>query len=319
MVDIKLKLPDQFLESEPKTLIVPAWRKELWAIELDLLAELDRVCKKYGIKYFCGGGTCLGAVRHKGFIPWDDDIDIVMSRAEYEKLNKVGPTEFSAPYFWQTNETDPGSARGHAQLRNSCTTAILKREMHNGKAIFGFNQGIFIDIFPFDNIPDDKAEREAFKKGIARVKERIWYIKQMRAVYNTFTFSCKGLRSVCQWLWSMLFCLYEKTVGRDFLTEATRELDKLSQRYNCSATKEMAPVSFAPYHHEVLPSYFFEEYEVVDFEFLKVPIMRYWEQDLLINYGKNWREHVVGAAMHSGLHIDVDKSYMEYLANNTKQ
>ena len=129
--------------------------KQLWAAELERLDEIERVCKKYDITYFADWGTLLGAVRHKGFIPWDDDIDIMMLRDQYDLLCSHAD-EFEEPYFFQTFDTDEGYFRGHAQLRNSNTTGVLVDEV---KKNVPFNQGIFIDIFPYDNVPDDVEKR----------------------------------------------------------------------------------------------------------------------------------------------------------------
>ena len=161
-LNIKIQLPDNFLDAEIRDgYQVTAKMKKIWAVELDLLCEFQRVADKYGIKYIANGGTMLGAVRHKGFIPWDDDIDLMMMRDEYDRLCEIAPKEFRHPYFFQTEYSDPGSLRCHAQLRNSETTAILDDEK-NGH--FHFNQGIFIDIFPLDAVPDDKNLYESTSK-----------------------------------------------------------------------------------------------------------------------------------------------------------
>ena len=100
MVELKLALPDHFLEEEVRDgYTVSKEMKEVWAVELDLLAEFMRVCDRHGIVYYADAGTILGAVRHKGFIPWDDDIDVMMMRDQYDKLQKIGPEEFRHPYF----------------------------------------------------------------------------------------------------------------------------------------------------------------------------------------------------------------------------
>ena len=131
MVDLKIKLPKGFLNEEIRNgYVVSSQMKEVWAIELDLLVEFDRVCKEIGVKYFLDSGTLLGAVRHKGFIPWDDDIDVSMLREDYDRLVQRGPSLFKAPYFFQCAYTDEGYYRFHAQLRNSETTGMLPYEKH---------------------------------------------------------------------------------------------------------------------------------------------------------------------------------------------
>lgn len=117
-------------------------QKKVWAVELDLLSKLLDVCKRYGIKVFAFAGTLLGAVRHKGFIPWDDDIDVCLLKEDYEKLLSVAEKEFQEPYFFQTAFTDKRFHIGYARLRNSNTTGFIP---YNDD--INYNNGIFIDIF----------------------------------------------------------------------------------------------------------------------------------------------------------------------------
>ena len=125
---MKLEIPDSFYEEEERCgYVVSAHMKKVWAVELDLLYQLQQVCEKYGIQYYGSGGTILGAERHKGMIPWDDDIDIMMLRDQYDLLCSHAD-EFEEPYFFQTFDTDEGYFRGHAQLRNSNTTGVLVDE-----------------------------------------------------------------------------------------------------------------------------------------------------------------------------------------------
>jgi lipopolysaccharide cholinephosphotransferase len=133
--------------------------KKVWAVELDLLREFDAVCQKHSLKYFAGFGTLLGVVRHQGFIPWDDDIDLWMLRDDYEKLKTVAKEEFKGKYYFQDWYNSCGRTWIFSKLRNSETTAVEYPE----KGV-EFNQGIFIDIFPIDEFDDGIHVNPEFKQ-----------------------------------------------------------------------------------------------------------------------------------------------------------
>lgn len=126
--------------------------KKIWDIQTKMVKKLLEVCDKYNLKVWADGGTLLGTVRHHGYIPWDDDIDMVMLREDYDKLLEVAPKEFEEPFFFQDVYTDKKYPRGHAQLRYNGTAAILPYDIN-----CPFNQSIFIDIFVCDLLPKRKS------------------------------------------------------------------------------------------------------------------------------------------------------------------
>jgi lipopolysaccharide cholinephosphotransferase len=124
-------------------------------IMMDVLKEVHRICENNDIKYFLSDGTLLGAVRHKGFIPWDDDLDISMLRDDYEKFLSVAMKELSEEFFLQTFDTDPNYKLYHIPLKVRHNKSVFIEEDEDNRK---YHQGIYIDIFPIDRVPDSKSK-----------------------------------------------------------------------------------------------------------------------------------------------------------------
>ena len=136
--------------------LVKSDRKKLWNVELGCYNEFRRICEKYNLRFFADHGTLLGAVRHRGFVPWDDDMDFAMLRPDYERFKEVARNEIKYPYFlsiWYENEGIEDWAGDTTfgtfmRIHDERTTAIylgMKNPTH---------QGICIDIFPLDSCPN---------------------------------------------------------------------------------------------------------------------------------------------------------------------
>lgn len=116
--------------------------------ELEILTEFARICDMHGLRYYLVGGTLLGAVRHGGFIPWDDDIDVAMPREDYDRFAQLAPRELAEEYFYQCPDTDPNYYLSYAKIRKN-GTEVYEERFKNSR----FHKGVFVDIFPLDFCP----------------------------------------------------------------------------------------------------------------------------------------------------------------------
>jgi lipopolysaccharide cholinephosphotransferase len=124
--------------------------RNLQNILLEMLIELDRICKKHDIRYCIIAGTLLGAVRNKGFIPWDDDLDVAMTRSEYRRFREVCVSELNTSrFFFQDDTTDPHYRWGWGRLRRIDSEFVRVGQEH-----LKMRTGIFLDVFPMDGVPD---------------------------------------------------------------------------------------------------------------------------------------------------------------------
>ena len=127
-------------------------------VQLEIAKEIKRVCDENGIHYFLDAGTLIGAVRHQGFIPWDDDLDIGMLREDYDKFVKIAPTALKPEYIWQDWNNDEHYAVPFGKVRKKNT--VYQEEKSSRLK----NNGFYVDIFPFDYAPDSKEERDHLQK-----------------------------------------------------------------------------------------------------------------------------------------------------------
>jgi len=307
MISLDLNIPKDFLNEEVRSgYKVSNKMKEVWAVEIDLLDKLLQVCKRNSLQIYASDGTLLGAIRHNGFIPWDDDIDMIMMRDQYERLCEIASNEFQYPYFFQTEYTDLGSLRGHAQLRNSNTTGILESEEND---YYNFNQGIFIDIFPLDVVIDDKKLFCRQRKTALMYKEWAIRISSLSVRYRKG--KVKGIRGIIKHIFYII--LKNIIIGFHIEEYLYRKFELTCQRYNQIQTEKLAPLSFQ-FDDGVLLKYKSDLKDMIEipFEFIQIPVPKGYDRILRQRFGDYMvfkREN----SYHGNVKFDVNKSYVEYV------
>ncbi len=245
--------------------------RKLQLTQLEMLKEVKRVCDNNGIAYFLDSGTLLGAVRHGGFIPWDDDLDVGMLRSEYDKFIECAKRDLKDEYFLQTWETDPGYPMPYAKIR--------KKNTYYGEKSFekaDINQGIFIDIFPYDVWPA-KRKRAFFNR-----------ISRLRALLVA---KCKYMRVRSDKFYKSVIKFFIVTVVRFFSLFTTKEklirkYEKLVLRTNAAESDELFEETLHyKFGYWVLPKSVFRGYASMKFEDEEFSVPSGYDEYLTAVYG----------------------------------
>lgn len=267
-------------------------------IEKDILQKLLSVCEENNLRVFVDGGTLLGAVREKHFISYDDDIDVAMLREDYDKLMEIGPKCFSYPYFFQSAYTDKDYYRPHIQIRRSDTCGALDFEL----PFVGFNQGIFIDVFPYDGVPEDNL------KGKIQWIEIKFYKKLMSMLYSPIPPENSVKRIIKRILKPL-----SKIIKRE---KCYKKFEKVCKRYS-GKTDTITLLSFnTGYRMRLLKRSWYDETVYLPFDEMTVPCPQNYEDVLTSKYG-DWKTPC-GGVLHGDVIFSVNKSYLEMQKENEK-
>lgn len=269
--------------------LVTTDRKKAWNKMMEILVEIDRICRKYSIKYFADAGTLIGAARHKGFIPWDDDIDIMMLRPDYEKFKQVAQGELTGN-IKLINAYTSDVLFSISKIMDVETAAIEEMEVQ-------YPQGIFVDIWPYDDFPD----------GSKRCSE-IWEIRQslLGATMNP-----QGLMEAIN---NGVQCKPSNEFILEFLklppVERFREYEKFCANHFGESEKVGYPLNKLMGGKGNLKREYYREVVYLDFEGFKMPVPVDYETVLTAEFG-DWHKFVRTKALHETEYLSADLSYKE--------
>jgi len=286
---------DFFLEEERCGHIVTSEMKKVWSVQISCLEQLKRICEKYNIRYYAGAGTLLGAVRHSGYIPWDDDLDVFMLEEDYVRFCQIAPNELENPFFFQNYKTQKGFGPSLSRIRRSDTTGCTEYEKNIADA--HYNCGIFIDIFPLFSVNSNKLARSIRELPILKYKAALagfehWKKQQKQGK--------KFDLLILYWKIMSIFMDHEK-MSSNFLNA-------------CSSKKKdttiVAPVSFTGYRERFLYDRKWFEYTMeMPFEYTTISCPSCYDQMLRRQYG-DYMVFKKGTAMHSMAIVDTETPYI---------
>ena len=234
--------------------------------ELDILIAFDKICKESGINYSLDSGTLLGAVRHKGFIPWDDDIDVAMPRPDYEKFYKL-VTE-NKDILPDNLELVPDRGENALIPFLKLIDKNIKIDANAGE----ITENLWIDIFPYDGYPTDNKKAAKFWKKVHMCHRIILYN------YNDCS-NKRGLRKLAL----KLFSVYAKMCG---VSKAIKKLNKLREKYPYSKAEIVGPVMWSSCGLKYrMPIDAYSKYTALEFEGYTFPAIEDWDAYLSHAYG----------------------------------
>lgn len=308
--------------------LVTSHRKKLWNVQIGLINEFARICKKYNLHWFAYGGTLLGAARHKGFVPWDDDVDVAMFRPDYEKFKQVAADEIKYPYFFDnwynhrresdvTPDTEtqfPFLTRANEaryfgmgsfptfpviKLRDSRTTMIEFPDRKNA------NQGIWIDILPLDMAPPLTSKKDADNFEIAR--ELLTATSYPEIIRNTMKAN-QPLKITYDSLNQFLKLPYRQRGAYfdSFMLKNFSPTENMDQ-FRLYRTGKDKPIAY-PFKDT-------EKVIYMPFEQIEIPVPAGWENCLKSQYG-DWQRPLIYPSHTRDYFYSAEISYTEYYKNS---
>lgn len=272
-------------------------------VQLRMLEEFMRVCDENDLSYCLFYGTLLGVVRHKGYVPWDDDLDLAMPRRDYDRLVEIAPLVFRYPYFFQTPENDAECFYGgYGKLRDSSTAGIEERHKDRN-----CNQGIWLDIFPLDDVLAEETEKEKqfrqiryyqqlLMKKTYPEKRMLWELKPEEEKLRLLQSRCYSREALCEKLHKTM-TEYGSSLSDKVAIMARYQGKQMYSEYDRAAVEFVIPMKF---------------------ENLTVSIPVGYEACLTVDYGENYSLYPPENERkpHHIAVFDTEKSYIDYIQEN---
>lgn len=276
--------PSFFETEEREGFLVSSTMKRVWAAKMDMLNEVIILCEKYGIQYFADWGTLLGVVRHGGFIPWDDDIDIAMLRKDYNRFIEVS-NELSSPLFLKHYSTD-SAINACAYV---CNGTVISNDEQRLKRFYGCPYILGIDIFPLDYVSKNEEEveiqGEIYKivAGLTNLMKKEENSEEIEAILCNIECICK----------------IEIDRNRNVLQQLYRLLDLISQMYGEKEAEELTLWGMILSDKKFrLKKEWYEKPVKMQFEQMELYVPKEYDKVLHEMYG-DWRKPVKFSASHT--------------------
>lgn len=283
-----MKVQNGFFDGEIRTgFYVESMMKRVWAAGIEVLCEIDTVCKKYNIQYFADWGTLLGTIRHRGFIPWDDDIDITMKRKDYIKFCQVAPKELPKGFVVCNIHTEPGWVDMLTHVTNGRSVDFRPEYLEK---YHGCPYAVGVDIFPLDYIAPGKDDDEFICSLIRIIEVTAKFIDDMEKEEKGRT--VENIENMC---------------GVKFQRDMSLSVQmlKLGERLSMMYSEDEAThLALMPDHaggrpNDVYPKEYYADSIAMPFEYITVPVPVGYEEILKIKYTQNWRKPIIGHAGHN--------------------
>ncbi len=269
--------------------------RKLQLKEMELILEVDRICKKHNINYYLSWGSALGAIRHKGFIPWDDDIDISMFWYDYLRFKEICKEELDGKYFYQSIDTENNFWLTWDKVRINNTTSMDREFSH-----IDCNWGICMDIFPIVAIP-----KSSMSQSIQKINVRIYkFLCNKNFIINI---KDNGLKSKIKRL------IYN-LIPNNILDMLKEKCLKNITKYDLDDNNICGEILSMPYDKALIDKSIYGNPIEVEFENYKFPVPEKYDEYLTSCYGDYMKlppEHErIG---HGNIIVDLENSYKKYL------
>lgn len=268
--------------------------RKLQLKEMEILLEVDRICKKYNINYYLSWGSALGAIRHKGFIPWDDDIDISMFFKDYVKFKEVCSRELDSKFFYQSSETDKNIWLSWDKIRINNTTSMDRKLSH-----IRCHWGVCIDIFPIITVPESEKEQK-------KQKNRTYIYKRLCQIPFVLNSKQGGIKARIK---KMIY----RILDNNMVEHLKKSILKKIVMYEESDSELCGEILSMEYKKSIMKKEYFGTPKYVLFEEDYFPIPEKYNEYLIGCYGDYMKLPDISERIgHGDIIVDLENSFKKY-------